>query len=448
MKDIITSRVQLCWAKIAGRDVDMKTMTPPVISGMIEKLMFETADRIDNIDKGYVSIEKADNYLYEIYYDNLDYDTAYKFYESDEDTGSVGACSSVRSGQFYGRNYDWKYNEQAEFIVHTKRSAGKYATIGVSSGLPVLTNGFVSSGKYSKAYKIVPFQLCDGINECGVIANVNVVPLDKGANRAVPTSVSKVTISGTMLVRYIIDHFSTASDAVNFIKEHMTVYFSDRLHDLGYELHFMVADKTDTFLVEFIDNAAVVTSMTSGSGTSLDGKEYMTNFFLSDVVFNEDGTVFTPEDEDGSAGDDNNVTEHGSGLERYNYIVSNISNAGTKAGMRSLMNELLYSKSYPTSESPASPAWNTEFVGIRGLTVDSPAADFEPVLAVAGDMYTYRTRSGDSGVWHTVHSAVYDINNMTLNIVVQENGEELNFELGDTIESLKRRIAALELTNS
>lgn len=409
---------------------------------MRKKTMYDAPESADIIDKRYVSIEKVKDYLYEIYYDSIDYKGAYKHYLSGGDIANVGACSSVRNGQFYGRNLDWLYNEQAEFIVHTKRLAGKYATVGVAGGMSELTDSFVSSGKFSEAYKILPFQLYDGINECSVIANMNVVPLDKGTNISIPTVNSLVTVSGQMLVRYIVDHFATAAEAVRFIREHMTVYFSKALHDFGYELHFMVADKTDTFLVEFINNEAVITKMTNGSGTTLEGKEYMTNFFLSDVTFNEDGTVFTPADYGtGSAGEDNGITPLGSGLERYNYIVENIADANTKAGMRTLMNGLLYSKAYPTSECPASPVWNTEFVGSRSLTVDSPASDFNEVLTIAGNMYTNRTRNGKSGVWHTVHSAVYDINNMTLNIVVQEDGEELNFALKDGKEPSKQKYA-------
>ena len=442
----LRSRIEFFLAKIAGRDIDVNTLIPPGATTMIEKLMLETSDRIDRIDRGFTSLEKVKDYLYEAYYDNLDYYEAYKYFSSGEDIGNVGACSAARNGQFYGRNLDWLYNNQAEFIVHTSRSAGKYATIGVAGGMPALTEKFVSSGKYSKEYKIVPFRLYDGINECGVIANMNVVPLDKGSNRSIPTVSSKVTVSGNMLVRYLIDHFATAADAVKFVREHMTIYFSKSLHDLGYELHFMVADKTQTFLIEFIDNEAVVTEMTEDADTTLAGKEYMTNFFLSDVVFNDDGTVFTPADDDGNAIDDNNITPHGSGLERYNYIVENIDSANTKAGMRTMMNGLFYSKAYPTSESPASPAWCTEFVGIGKLTAGSPAVDFDPVFSVVGGIYANRNRD-NSDVWHTVHSAVYDIGNKTLNIVVQEDGEELNFALGDTIESLKERIAALEESN-
>lgn len=47
MNDIITNRDDLFLAKVAGRDVDISTMTPPVAASMREKLLLEIADRID-----------------------------------------------------------------------------------------------------------------------------------------------------------------------------------------------------------------------------------------------------------------------------------------------------------------------------------------------------------------------------------------------------------------
>ena len=50
MKDVITSRLQLFLAKIAGRSVSESTLTPPVVSNMEEKLLDEIAGRLDTIE--------------------------------------------------------------------------------------------------------------------------------------------------------------------------------------------------------------------------------------------------------------------------------------------------------------------------------------------------------------------------------------------------------------
>ena len=46
MKDVITNRKDLYLAKVAGRNVDISTMTPPVPADMTEALLLEIADRI------------------------------------------------------------------------------------------------------------------------------------------------------------------------------------------------------------------------------------------------------------------------------------------------------------------------------------------------------------------------------------------------------------------
>ena len=46
MKDTLRTRLEFLWAKLAGRDVDIDTLTPKAPTNMVEKLMLETAERI------------------------------------------------------------------------------------------------------------------------------------------------------------------------------------------------------------------------------------------------------------------------------------------------------------------------------------------------------------------------------------------------------------------
>ena len=48
MNNTITTREEALLAKLAGRDADLSTFTPPVASNLKEKLMLEIADRLDN----------------------------------------------------------------------------------------------------------------------------------------------------------------------------------------------------------------------------------------------------------------------------------------------------------------------------------------------------------------------------------------------------------------
>ena len=52
MKDTLRTRLEFLWAKLAGRDVDIDTLTPDAPTNMVEKLMLETADRIADASGG------------------------------------------------------------------------------------------------------------------------------------------------------------------------------------------------------------------------------------------------------------------------------------------------------------------------------------------------------------------------------------------------------------
>lgn len=357
----------------------------------------------------YTKLEKIKNYLYEIHYDSLDYESAFDYFKKGADI-SVGGCSVVVKDGLYGRNFDWLYSNQAEFVVRTPQVAGRNQTLGISGGFADLTDDLVLDEKMSDLYKIIPFMLSDGLNNKGVVANINVVPTDKGFNRAIPTGESTVELSALMLVRYVLDYFDSAKTAVEFIQEHMTVYFPDKLHEMGYEAHFMVADADNSYVIEFVDNKAVVIE-----------NPYLTNFYLDGVEFNEDGKVYTPETqtESDNAVDTNKVTIYGSGLERYNLIVESYEELQGIESFRELLKKLYYTNAYKDKE------WLTEFVG-KDLTVKSEPDMFTDYLEVVVNAYENRKRENPQ-TWQTVHSCIYDMENLSLSLSTQEESAILTF---------------------
>lgn len=375
--------------------------------------------------KGYYSaILKLAPYFYDIWYDSIDYDYAKKYFKSTEAEAILGSCTSVRKGSLFGRNYDWLYDKTAEFRVHVPKIGNRYSSIGICGGLTALTDELVLSGSSDYAYRLLPFYMLDGINENGVVASMNVVPLDKGENTSLPLIEQREEICATMLVRYIVDNFVSAKEAVEYIRDYVSVYFSQKLHYMGYEIHYLVADSEHTYLLEFIENAAVITDMTDGANTRLAGHPYMTNFYLSDVIPNTDGSVYTPANQTGGSPIiTNHITANGSGLERYNLIANRYDSIETRQDMRDLMDDLMYTRAYPTSPNPADPAWYTEFVGINGLTCASNPDEYAPIVAIAGQYYTDRVR-GDNKTWQTVHSSVYDLSDLTMYVIPQESGNE------------------------
>lgn len=351
---------------------------------------------------GYPAITaKVADYIYKGLYGELDYDNAYAYFKSHGDF-PASACSTVRKDNYIGRNLDWFYSNQAEFIIKTQH------TIGFAGGISEFTKSFVESGAESELYKILPFQMMDGINDSGVFACYNVVPTDYGKNVIEPTGEQQVEINAIMLVRYILDNFASATDAVNFIQQHAKVYFSTALHDMNYELHLMVADTTKTYDVEFIDGVTEIIDITN--------TPYLTNFHRYDVTFNSDMTVTTPED--GDAVKVNNISLHGSGLERWNLIV----NAYDTDELKTIMTDLYSTRMYSSSPKVASPAWYSEFTH-DSLTLSSPLSDFVSYAALADAEYVSRDRN-DPKTWQTTHSVIYNMTDFSLSFRVQEESDE------------------------
>lgn len=378
-------------------------------------------------------------YLYEVWYDKLDYDAAYAWFNTKRPPASVGACSSFRIGNTFARNFDWLYDHEAEFVVHTRCKDGRFATTGVASALHDMLDDVARDRVRSSLFTFVPFTIVDGFNEVGVYVSTNVVPDEKGNNNLItPTGESLTTICAAMLPRFILDHFDSAQSAVDWLQEHATIFPSKTLLAQGYHQHFIVADAEKTLVFEFINGAMVVMD---APGTTVKG---ITNFHVHGVTFNADGKVYTPADAPAHLPSvENGITPHGSGLERWNIMAGF---TGTDA--RDLLDELRYTRAYPTATDAASPAWLTEFVA-GNRTVDSPAADYDHVLAVAGDLYTNRRRDGK--IWQTVHASVYDMDNKLLHLQVQED-QTTTYSFGlegqcisrDEFDALVQRVAALE----
>lgn len=344
-------------------------------------------------------------YAYEAWYDTLDYAYALDYFKKAM-MPALGGCTSIRKGNWYGRNFDWLYDEGAEFVVHSRN---KRRVIGVASNVSTLTDAFVESGQDSDKYRVVPFMLVDGINESGLLVSTNVVPTDKGDNKIVmPAGTVEHEICTLMLPRFLLDNFDTATAALDYLTEHVKVFHPKLLNDMHYDQHFMLAYEDYTYCIEFVDGRYRVFDVS--------GRAYMTNFHLTGVTPNADGMVYTPATGLASS---NGVTDNGSGLERYNLIAGSYAGLGDKVSMQNMMRDLAYTRAYATSSWAASPRWDTEFVG-NGRTVDTPTSGYDAVQVAGGAAYTSRTRA-KADTWQTVHSSVYDIQNKKLYVAVQEN---------------------------
>lgn len=339
-----------------------------------------------------LGITKVTDYLYEVSFDDYDYEFAEKF-NREYSTSHLGACSSVRNGNFHGRNYDWFYDENVEFIVHTPAKHGRHASVGVATMVPGTTAEFVESGLYTDGYKILPFRVVDGINDAGVAININVVPfgdrtLTTGTN---PNGKDMYFVSA---IRYVLDYADSVDEAIELLMtKNLYALNNDRMHEEG---HFMISDKDRTVVIEFIDNRIEV----------IEQANIMTNFYL----YGE-------------------KTPHSAGIERFNILRDNYNMASTSEGMIALLKSVWYSNAYDRNMNPF---WYSEYIGdfrpdYKDVNLWSPMEDFEPVIDKAISLFESHARTGQT--WHTTHTSVYDLENKTLILIPQETGTEYLFKL-------------------
>lgn len=366
-------------------------------------------------DRPFNSPLKIANYLYKINYDNWCYDDGIDFFTSDKDV-DMGGCASLTPNKWLVRNYDWKYDNNAEFVLYMKANNGKFASIGIANGglngKAGLSNQIAEYGVYNDIYKVLPFKTCDGINENGVAVSVNVVPNDKG--KTIDTNPGKERMSLIMLPRFILDYAESADDAIDKIKNDIS-WFAPK----STEMHFLIKDATKSFIVEFINNEIKVYGDGQETLPYDDSLSLITNFHLTDW----DGTIITGFDEpEGIDPDITTLEPHAAGLERYAILKDFDWDGVTSAkDIGQAMKDVWFTKAYVKDNK-----WYSEILGGE-YTVYSGYNQLDPVLnAWALD---FNSRSRDKGdTWQTVHTSIYDIQNKKLYVYSQERDRMYEFE--------------------
>lgn len=360
----------------------------------------------------YYNKTKIEDFLYEITYGNIDYQYAYSYFKASD----LGGCSAIRNGNFFGRNFDWLYNNQVQFVVHTPSSLSHYGVLGVSGIIPDIDKSNVDNDEIIvdgvDMFKLVPFYLLDGVNEMGVFCTHNIVPLD---NISSPTKFiyaqkeERDVVSVPMLVRFILDKFANAEEAINYLINYTTIYFPDEMLDSGYQSHFMIGDMNSTYVLEFIDGEI-----------SIMNHKFITNFNITDVTFDKNGNILYPPTQFG-------VDQYGMGLERWDIISSNYKMSNTMEGMRSLLKQVYFSNAYSDD------FWYSEIVKEddddgNKITVDTLPEKCTLAKEIKQEQFQDKDRDNPK-VWITCHSSIYNIQKRTLNITNQENQTEYVFAI-------------------
>ena len=375
------------------------------------------------------------DHLYEVTYTE-DFDWA------DTSTPSLSgfSCAGVQNGQYRGRNYDWYYADTDICVIHSTVTENRpHASIGVSD------LSFVS--KENDLYDTVniPFVTVDGINDAGVCIQINVIPY--GENGTIPhTETTDDDLDGSKVVRYILDYADSVDHALELLRA------KDIHSEYGQteEFHWMIsgpASITDstikTVVVEFFPDGIHITE------DFIDDKPVMVNYNVS----NFDGTP-------ASIG-------IGYGYERWQILCENYDQANSVMGTFDLMEKVYYSKLYDLYSDNF---WYSEYSGFSlsdfydeetlrqflgdetyEFYIDNYGAVYYSIAlcdgeaAIQGDISKtgilaplvealtndYNAQDMENGgLWITVHTAVYDLENITLDLQVRESQDHLHFTVG------------------
>ncbi|XQP55992.1 MAG: carcinine hydrolase/isopenicillin-N N-acyltransferase family protein [Mycoplasmoidaceae bacterium] len=383
-------------------------------------------------------------YLHEIVYDDYREDVKY---ETIDDSEAFG-CSSVRLGNYYGRNFDYVYNDTPEFVVRVKanKQLHRHESIAIATHFGLREKKLLN-GQYHKQLELVPNLTMDGINDAGVICSSNVVSMEP--NKEVLTAETKPgegkkKLHALFIPRYVLDNASSAEDAVNKLTNDVNI-FGNLKKEMN--LHIMIADKTKTYVVEFFkkkdsnhnhfDVVAEEKSDNWNNPTSI-----MTNHYL-----NTDQATFTNEEKFGNERLELLKKHYPQTQDQYN-------NFGFD-DMVALMRNVQFSKAYRIHTDPSEKAtsqipmgktgydlelseWYSEKVKQKDIATweesktPSQQSDFWQDLFVGFDQlkedFAEKVREeANPSYWITTHNTTYhwdwEKNEGLLSVIVQEQYE-------------------------
>ncbi len=349
------------------------------------------------------------------------------------------ACAGVQNGQYRGRNYDWVYADTDICVIHAAVTENRpHASVGVSDMSFILND----DGSYD--IEQLPFVTVDGINDAGICIQVNVMPYGENGELN-HTETEDDDLQGGVVVRYILDNADSVEEAVALLKE------KDIHSEMGEaeELHWLLsgpASSTDstkkTVVIEVFPDGLHITE------DFIDDKPIMTNFNVS----NFDGTADT--------------VGIGLGYERWQLLDKYYEQADSVMGTFDLMEKVYYSKNY---DLYGELFWYSECAGTDltkyydeatlkdligeetydyyienygGVYYTLALNDGEPTIngdisktgvlsaVVEREMAAYHEQNIEGGsLWLTVHTAVYDLDNLTLDLQVRESQDHLHFTI-------------------
>lgn len=439
---------------------DTALATGPMVTAVSNQLKTYTITEFKKI-KGTLG------YLYDVTYTDYSYNDAMNY--SAPAMMMRGACSTYRKGNYVARNFDWYYDDVVEFVVKSNKP-GCHRVIGIASGVGDGDNNLTKKEmeehtEVQELYKYVPFFLVDGINDAGLVVSEHVVPHsgdeygnDNRINKVNPSTPDTAEcINAMFLPRYLLDHCSSVQDVKTYL-ENKIVTQPQEAFNAGFELHYLINDANGNYMVIEFDNNKVVFVESNKLPNCLANFHVLptkgedasrgTLITLGPKFIDDDSTkskrLCTPADVSGSdykPSIENKVEMYGQGLERYNFMIKEVTGENsalydgpnTEFEVMDKMSGIWFSNVYQ-NHSP----FNTEFtgdstsIGYTHLTVDSTAADYDAGNSIktgAINLWSGRSRDDDpKRYWQTTHCVVYNIENRSLLVKVQESAKESEWD--------------------
>ena len=244
---------------------------------------------------------------------------------------------------------------------------------------------------YDEELELIPNATMDGINECGVICSINVVP-GQDAPELTGTNPEAEDLHVVFIPRFVLDNATSADQAIKLLKERNII----TTPNVQNNIQVMISDIEKTYVIEFIGNEMLVKE-------KVGNKQIMTNYYcnLKDL------------------------TEHSHGVERAEILKENYKEGSTFCGMRKLLQRVKFSNVYRFDNKKE---FYSEFATqsqIKNKGSDEWKTLIKIIDQVKKDYWIARAENkrypADLKYWLTVHNSTYDIERKILRISVQEN---------------------------
>lgn len=361
-------------------------------------------------------------YLHEITYDDYREDTEY---ETTKEAEAFG-CSSVRNGNFYGRNFDYVFNDTPEFIVRVKadKEKNRHESIGVATHFGLREDKLLA-GKYDKQLELIPNLTLDGINDAGVICSSNVVSMEADMGKAITPETNKGKAKDLHMLfipRFVLDNASSAKEAVEKLK---TRNIMGNLNDKMY-LHIMIADKNETRILEFMDISGSHHFEIAETIYPKNQVAIMTNYYIN---VHQAKPAWTNDEKFGN--------------ERYQILNAYKDEAKTFDGMQSLMKRVEFSIAFQndhnivplgcTSSDGQQGSLNSEWYSevkkqtelINGQSIEEYQKLSDSLNNLKEKYWEAREKQlrnpPEPAFWQTTHNSTYDMEEKHLRVIVQED---------------------------